>query len=734
VRRNSKNAKDKSTPKEVAATSAATSEADVTELKSATSVQSAGAMPGAEVRTDGPALGDATAPMEVDNWKHPGRTLEQKVTAAQIVNEAPATEALVKFRKYQHPVFLDRKSGILVLHWSRQIGKSYTLAAWAVDRLLAQLQRYNSWLITVLSNSKDNGAEFVIKCQDICNQLGMVMEKTRKADIIGDAAVYDCSDNSPDLTYDNMRMEVRITVRADDGTTRIGRIKVLAANPRTARGFSGDLILDEFAFHEDSNAIWEAAEPILSSNAEFVCRIASTGNGKHNMFYRMASGAGPNDGTFFESGTGFTVSRVTRSEAWKMGVKVFDPKTRAPIHPDEARKKSLDKRAYDQNYECHFTDENMALLTHELISAAERSLITIDEQEWSAASLARMFRAEGRLEAGQDFGRNRDLSVIWVIERLGQLRKTIAILRMQNMRTPAQQRQADMVCAMPKFARYELDMTGNGLGLTEYLQEKWGTWRINGVNFATTRPVNDKLMAEGRKAPTAKVTEIMATEMVAVFEDRSIEIPAEQELRDDLRKPEKIVSPGGRVSIAATRDDAGHADHFWALALAIEAGNQLSEPGTVFVFEDSRRNQTLADRRDRSIWAKTTDYGLRIANLKIWLRSVVPSKLESLTVSMTAAANNLSTSPTWGATIEASSSGGFQSATWCFYHAADRSVNLRPEPSRYVGSGAVWRTLERTLGRQTHCKATKRVLKALWQRVTKRVLGQFFDGQEVVYA
>ena len=52
-------------------------------------------------------------------------------------------------------------------------------------------------------------------------------------------------------------MEVRVS---EEGKT--GRIKVLAANPRTARGFSGDLILDEFAFHEDSQAIWEAAERV----------------------------------------------------------------------------------------------------------------------------------------------------------------------------------------------------------------------------------------------------------------------------------------------------------------------------------------------------------------------------------------------------------------------------------------------------------------------------------------
>lgn len=467
-------------------------------------------------------------------------------------------DAIVRFRKYQKPIFLDRTSGILILHWSRQIGKSFTLAAWAVDRLLSQLQKYDTWLITVLSNSRDNGAEFNLKCAEICTKMGVAMQN---------------SDLSEDLAYENMRMECRITLKVGD-RERIGRIKVLAANPRTARGFSGDLILDEMAFHEDSNAIWEAAEPILSSNPEFLCRISSTGNGKHNMFYRMCAGVGPDDGTPFLSSAGFLVSRVTRTEAWKMGVKVYDPNTRKPITPDEARKQAMDKRAYDQNYECRFNDENMALLTHELISAAERDLVPVDEQRWSEASIQRMFRASGDLYVGNDIGRTRDLSVVTVLEKDGQMKRVVGMLRMAGMRLPAQQAQVEIVCRLPKFRGYEGDMTGIGLGLVEYLQEAMGDHLVRGVNFSSTEPMTQRIRSDGRKGETARVTEIMATEMLACFEERSVEIPMDQELRADLCKPEKLTSPGGRVSIAATRDEAGHADHFWSVALAIRAASR----------------------------------------------------------------------------------------------------------------------------------------------------------------
>ena len=74
---------------------------------------------------------------------------------------------IIQFREYQEPVFRDNETGILVLHWSRQIGKSFTLAAWAVDRLLTRPGR----LVTVLSNSKDNGQEFALTCSEVCRQI-----------------------------------------------------------------------------------------------------------------------------------------------------------------------------------------------------------------------------------------------------------------------------------------------------------------------------------------------------------------------------------------------------------------------------------------------------------------------------------------------------------------------------------------------------------------------------------
>lgn len=467
--------------------------------------------------------------------------------------------SLIQFRAYQQPVFADRATGTQVLHWSRQVGKSYTLAAWAVDRCLSRPGR----LVTVLSNSKDNGGEFAIKCAEVLRQLDQAFDVCdRDQSLDGDAALRE----SP-VTYEDMRFELRITVGG-----RVSRIKILAANPRTARGFSGDLILDEFAFHEDSNAIWEAAEPILSSNRDYLCRIASTGNGSRNMFYRLASGGAVNEAGIGVSHSGYALSRVPRSLAYRFGVKIYDVRSRRELTPEEARTLSLDKRAYDQNYECAFADENMALLTHELISAAERDdLGDICSHDWSSAAQDRLLSARGDLYVGVDVGRSRDLTVMAVVERLGSAWACRALLRIEDMRLPDQQKRLGFLCGLKRFRRACVDMTGLGLGLFEYAQDAFGSTRIAGVNFSSTVPITAAIAAEGRKRPTVRVTEAMAVDLLRLFEDRVIRIPQDSQLRDDLRKPEKVTSPGGRVSIAAARDADGHADHFWALALAVTA-------------------------------------------------------------------------------------------------------------------------------------------------------------------
>ncbi|MBO6005074.1 MAG: hypothetical protein J6Q00_05815, partial [Verrucomicrobia bacterium] len=79
--------------------------------------------------------------------------------------------------------------------------------------------------------------------------------------------------------------------------------------------------------------------------------------------------------------------------------------------------------------------------------------------------------------------------------------------------------------------------------------------------------------------PTVRVTESMARNLVRVYEEKKIRHPLDPILMDDLQLPKRAVTASGQVSISAERDDsghAGHADHFWSLALALDAARQKS--------------------------------------------------------------------------------------------------------------------------------------------------------------
>ncbi|MEI6655827.1 MAG: terminase family protein, partial [Verrucomicrobiota bacterium] len=105
------------------------------------------------------------------------------------------------------------------------------------------------------------------------------------------------------------------------------KIIAIPANPSTARGYSANTILDEFAYHEDPDAIWAAMFPATTnalagtflqrwramlagetsdSRRSMKLRVVSTFNGRNNKFYQLYEKAAEN---------GYTVHTVTIHDA-----------------------------------------------------------------------------------------------------------------------------------------------------------------------------------------------------------------------------------------------------------------------------------------------------------------------------------------------------------------------------------------------------------------------------------
>lgn len=520
--------------------------------------------------------------------------------------ETMATQAakpLFEARTYQLPIWMDHSTPLLLFEMGRQLGKSQTLADWAVNQIAADFAAgRETSLVTVLSNSKANGQEFAIKSAESARRWG-----TAQAEI---------EEDFPDgkewqrMKFDEMRFEIRIRMG-----NKVGRILVLAANPRTARGFSGHLILDEFAFHQDAAAIWEAAEPIISSRPEYLCRIASTHNTKRSLFYQMCRGGD------------YPVYSVRRSEAWAMGqgqqaawadfvdrwrsldrssceqwlrtlpkdqihwimgggeeetnpcprevdrlcIKSLKKKGRM-ITPQEAEKEATNQRAYRQNYENEPSDDGGALLGMALITAAERNFTwEIAEDEWDLHTFVRIasLPRNAELYVGQDVGRTNDLSAVVIGHKDGQIRRMIGLLTMRGKDLAHQRRQMQALikAAEGRIKKIAIDFTGIGTGLCDELGDIYRGLIIP-VHFGATVEMDAQLAAsEGRKAKTMRITERMGLDLLRAFDDGHMEIKQDTQMRADLNRPGRVVSGNGMVSISAERTKDDHSDRFWALAL-----------------------------------------------------------------------------------------------------------------------------------------------------------------------
>ena len=89
---------------------------------------------------------------------------------------------------------------------------------------------------------------------------------------------------------------------------------------------------------------------------------------------------------------------------------------------------------------------------------------------------------------------------------------------------------------------------------------------------------------------TAGVKEALAYPLKARFEDPKIRIPDDIEIIADIRSVRKEVGAGGTLRFCAERTVDGHADRFWALALAVKAADEATSGAGMELVEKSGAN------------------------------------------------------------------------------------------------------------------------------------------------
>ncbi len=426
------------------------------------------------------------------------------------------------FLPYQSRWITDN-SRLKLMEKGRQIGLSWSTAYATVSRTALVTAKHDQWV-----SSRD----------DI--QARLFLEDCKLWSGILDLAAQDLGEVALDPEGKHSAYVLRFA--------NAKRIHSMSSNPDAQAGKRGSRVLDEFALHPDPRKLWSIAYPGITWGGNM--EVISTHRGSHNFFNQLVREAR-------ESGNPKKISlhRVTLQDALDDG---FLYKLQQSLPAEDERQEmteaeyfdwvksgAADEESFLQEYMCVAADDDAAFLEYDLIASAEYPTTA----NWQAI--------EGReLYAGVDIGRKKDLTVLWIIERLGDVFYTRHVETMQNMRKSEQEK--IIWPWLNRCNRSCIDATGLGIGWADDAQDKFGEYAVEAVSFTTA------------------VKEALAYPVRSKIEERRIRIPYSPKIRADLRSVTKQVTAAGNIRFTAERTPDGHADHFWALALAIHAAGDAA--------------------------------------------------------------------------------------------------------------------------------------------------------------
>jgi phage FluMu gp28-like protein len=467
----------------------------------------------------------------------------------------PSSEALppvLQLRPYQQR-WIDDTSRFKGAVKSARIGFSFATAAEAV---LDCLEHVSNW--TVLSASKAQSNEFIEEgVAKIVKSMGAVAEIYQEpfADELG----------ATDILVQR--------VRFSNGS----RIVALPANPRTARGYPGNAILDEFGHHEDSHAIFAAVGRQVALGHKL--RVLSTPNGEQGKFFDLAKEFGMADGV-----PPATNPIKVGSWSWHWVDVNLAIREGCPINVEEMRDLFKDEETFSQEFLCVFIKAVGSWLGIDLVAMAEDAGASV---EWPAG-----YVPTGPLYAGIDVARDRDKTVLWLDEYLGDVAWARLVLRLHAMPFP---KQHDLLEPWVRMAtRTAVDATGMGIGVYDYLNEAV-PGRVLGINFAGTNDQGVKIKTD------------MAMRMKQRYEKHLDRIPRDPEIRQAMLAIKRETTATGvrfdapRIEVdspvagGAKTKRYGHADEFWAKAMASLAA--AGAPAAAFAHADAADPRAVREPR-----------------------------------------------------------------------------------------------------------------------------------------
>lgn len=471
-----------------------------------------------------------------------------------------------------------------LLLWRRQGGKSSTLA----DLSLLEMMRGRRRLVTYASASLLLGRELIYKeaavlqaalprLQQLADSRRIRLEPTDAK--TGRPLSTRVSPEDFAAVYQAQRLEFRLWHNRQN----CSRTQIIAPNPATARGWTGTVLIDEFGFIHHLQELWEAIEPIVSTDRSFRLIGATTPPMDDSHFSYSLTEPPPGaefpvdpSGNWYRSGTGKLVHRVDVFDASRAGVRLYDLDTGRELTPEEHRAGALDADAWRRNYGIvHLRGGTAAVGLTELESAQARGrdqarfFVVETSDDWNAVlAYVGQSLTRGEVGLGWDLAttehQRSNPSAVAAMEQLeGEwILRLLAVWKL-----------TDPQCARSRMRSLVERVAGRGIRARRLCidasNERYFAAEVQ-RELGSLLPVElvaggDLLTLPGRTPLPAKVH--LGYRLLQILERNQLTLPPEPYVRADFRRVRR-----DRGSFAAETGPGGeHGDTFDAAKLALYA-------------------------------------------------------------------------------------------------------------------------------------------------------------------
>jgi len=260
----------------------------------------------------------------------------------------------VKWRKSQRRFMrLTDEHRLTAILARRQFGKTFIFAGIALKKMMKRPGHTVIFGSAKLNLSREIVRKEASVIQDAIHQ---AIAEHASALQVADAQTGKIPDKLTVDDFADLFEAQRLEFRFYHSRTVYSRTKVVALRADTV-GETGDLMADEIGFVKNWREVWEAIEPIASSNPEFRITLSTTPppDDAHFSFEQLVWPMGTEfpinpEGNIYKSDHGVWVLRVSAFDAFADNVPVYDMDKGEPLAPAEHRKRSHDKDAWDRNY------------------------------------------------------------------------------------------------------------------------------------------------------------------------------------------------------------------------------------------------------------------------------------------------------------------------------------------------------------------------------------------------